>query len=79
MYNNSWWVYIKILYFRYDVCFSRLITVLAGKVGFQIQYQLVFCLWVLTFNPNLADRVSKYVYLCSTPWQLDLYIIAMNW
>jgi len=39
---------------------STLISVLAGKVGFQIQYQLIFCLWVMTFNRNLAEKVSKY-------------------
>jgi V-type H+-transporting ATPase subunit H len=38
---------------------STLISVLAGKVSFQIQYQLTFCLWVMTFNPDLAEKVSK--------------------
>lgn len=31
-----------------------------GSVGFQVQYQLIFCLWVLTFNPNIATNMSKY-------------------
>jgi len=31
-----------------------------GSVGFQVQYQLVFCLWVLTFDPNIAAIMSKY-------------------
>ncbi|KAK2147227.1 hypothetical protein LSH36_563g03027 [Paralvinella palmiformis] len=39
---------------------STLVTVLAGKISFQIQYQLTFCLWVMTFNTNLCDKVSKY-------------------
>lgn len=39
---------------------STLISVLAGKVGFQIQYQLTFCLWVMSFNPDLGDKISKY-------------------
>ena len=30
-----------------------------GAVGFQVQYQLVFCLWVLTFDPNIATIMSK--------------------
>ena len=30
-----------------------------GAVGFQVQYQLVFCLWVLTFDPNIAAIMSK--------------------
>lgn len=39
---------------------STIVTVLAGRVNFQIQYQLTFCLWVLTFNVDLAKRMSKY-------------------
>lgn len=39
---------------------STLVTVLAGRVNFQIQYQLTFCLWVMTFNVNLAQRMHKY-------------------
>lgn len=40
---------------------STLLSVLSGRVNFQIQYQLVFCIWVLTFNPRLAERMNKYV------------------
>lgn len=39
---------------------NTLISVLAGKVGFQIQYQLTFCLWCMTFSPDLADKMNKY-------------------
>ncbi|XP_076340120.1 V-type proton ATPase subunit VhaSFD [Tachypleus tridentatus] len=39
---------------------STLVTVLAGRVNFQIQYQLVFCLWVMTFNTNLAEKMNKF-------------------
>jgi len=35
-------------------------TVLSCKVGFQVQYQLTFCLWCLTFNHQLADTMTKY-------------------
>lgn len=35
-------------------------TVLSCKVGFQVQYQLTFCLWCLTFNHQLADKMTKY-------------------
>ena len=30
--------------------------ILSARVGFQIQYQLSFCLWVLTFNPEIAGK-----------------------
>jgi len=39
---------------------STLVSVLSGRVNFQIQYQLTFCLWVLTFNNNLATRLNKF-------------------
>jgi len=39
---------------------NTLVSVLSGRVNFQIQYQLTFCLWVLTFNPNLACRMNKF-------------------
>ncbi len=38
---------------------STLLEVLSGRVNFQIQYQLIFCIWVLTFNPTLAERMNK--------------------
>lgn len=39
-----------------------------GKIGWekqlssflQVQYQLIFCLWVLTFNPLLAEKMNKF-------------------
>lgn len=30
------------------------------KLNFQIQYQLIFCWWVLTFNTDLARKMKKY-------------------
>merc|ERR1719189_2116838 len=39
---------------------GAIVTVLSGKVNFQIQYQLSFCLWVLTFNPTIAEKLNKF-------------------
>ncbi|XP_060523231.1 V-type proton ATPase subunit H isoform X2 [Cylas formicarius] len=39
---------------------STLLTVLSGRVNFQVQYQLIFCLWVLTFNSLLAEKMNKF-------------------
>lgn len=33
--------------------------ILSARVGFQVQYQLSFCLWVLTFNPDIAEKMNK--------------------
>merc|ERR1712055_192335 len=35
-------------------------SVLSGRVNFQIQYQLTFCLWVISFSSELATRLNKY-------------------
>jgi V-type H+-transporting ATPase subunit H len=39
---------------------STIMTVLSGRVNFQIQYQLAFCLWICTFNEKLASKMNKY-------------------
>lgn len=39
---------------------ATIVSVLLGsKVGFQIQYQLIFCLWCLSFSTHIAERMSK--------------------
>merc|ERR1719461_1382791 len=37
-----------------------LVGVLSGRVNFQIQYQLSFCLWVMTFNITIAEKLNKF-------------------
>ncbi|GLH15386.1 V-type proton ATPase subunit H, partial [Gryllus bimaculatus] len=39
---------------------STILTILQSRLNFQIQYQLIFCLWVLTFNPLLAEKMNKF-------------------
>uniref|UniRef100_T1JCY2 ATPase V1 complex subunit H C-terminal domain-containing protein n=1 Tax=Strigamia maritima TaxID=126957 RepID=T1JCY2_STRMM len=39
---------------------TTLVHVLDGRVNFQIQYQLTFCLWVISFNPTLAEKMQKF-------------------
>ncbi|XP_022083339.1 V-type proton ATPase subunit H-like isoform X2 [Acanthaster planci] len=39
---------------------STILSVLAGKVSFQIQYQLTFCVWMLSYNPQLCAQLNKY-------------------
>ena len=38
---------------------ATIAEILSLRVGFQIQYQLSFCLWVLTFNPEIAEKMNK--------------------
>jgi V-type H+-transporting ATPase subunit H len=39
---------------------TTLVSVLSGRVNFQIQYQLSFCIWVLTFNSSIAEKMNKF-------------------
>ena len=39
---------------------STLVYVLGTRINFQIQYQLSFCLWTMSFNPVLAERMGRY-------------------
>merc|ERR1712029_991414 len=39
---------------------ATIVSVLSGRVNFQIQYQLTFCLWVTSFSVPLATRLNKY-------------------
>ena len=38
---------------------SIIISVLSGRVNFQTQYQLVFCLWLMAFSPSYAEKMSR--------------------
>lgn len=37
-----------------------IVQILQNKTNFQIQYQLIFCLWIITFNVNLIEKLSRY-------------------
>lgn len=39
---------------------STILSILSSRVNFQVQYQLVFCLWVLTFHSLLAEKMNKF-------------------
>jgi len=39
---------------------ETIVSVLSGKVNFQVQYQLTFCIWMITFSPDLAAKLNKY-------------------
>ncbi|CAD5229129.1 unnamed protein product [Bursaphelenchus okinawaensis] len=38
---------------------SYIMSALSGKTNFQLQYQLVFCVWCLTFNPEIANHIQS--------------------
>ena len=38
----------------------HIMNVLSSKTNFQIQYQLIFCLWIITFNVSLIEKLTRY-------------------
>lgn len=43
------------------ICASFSITaVLSNKCGFQLQYQMIFCVWLLAFSPQLCEQLRRY-------------------
>jgi V-type H+-transporting ATPase subunit H len=38
---------------------ASVMSALSGKANFQLQYQLIFCLWCLTFNNDIAAHVQS--------------------
>ncbi|KAA0188880.1 Atp6v1h [Hyalella azteca] len=47
-------------FFKLDGVVTIVQVLGSGKHNFQIQYQLTFCLWVLTFNHEIAEKMNKY-------------------
>ncbi|XP_076809190.1 V-type proton ATPase subunit H-like isoform X2 [Clavelina lepadiformis] len=39
---------------------TSLQSLLYTKCGFQLQYQTIFCIWLITFSPELCDRMVQY-------------------
>uniref|UniRef100_A0A8C6LWS6 V-type proton ATPase subunit H n=1 Tax=Nothobranchius furzeri TaxID=105023 RepID=A0A8C6LWS6_NOTFU len=35
-------------------------AVLSNKCGFQLQYQMIFCIWLLAFSPQLCEQLRRY-------------------
>lgn len=38
---------------------TSILSALSGKTNFQLQYQLIFSLWCLTFNPAIAEKFPQ--------------------
>ncbi|KAK6492013.1 V-type proton ATPase subunit H [Huso huso] len=37
-----------------------IMAVLGNKCGFQLQYQMVFCIWLLAFSPQMCEFLRRY-------------------
>ncbi|XP_078382039.1 V-type proton ATPase subunit H-like isoform X2 [Oculina patagonica] len=45
-------------FFKMEGIQSVVSALLAPNIGFQLQYQLIFVLWLLTFDPRIAQRMT---------------------
>ncbi|XP_041101896.1 V-type proton ATPase subunit H-like [Polyodon spathula] len=39
---------------------SCIMAVLSNKCGFQLQYQMIFCIWLLAFSPQMCEFLRRY-------------------
>ncbi|KXJ15224.1 V-type proton ATPase subunit H [Exaiptasia diaphana] len=47
----------KQAFFKLDGIKSIVSTLLSTNIGFQLQYQLIFTLWLMSFDPRIAQRM----------------------
>ncbi|XP_031558994.1 V-type proton ATPase subunit H-like [Actinia tenebrosa] len=47
----------KQAFFKMEGITSVVATLLRINIGFQLQYQLIFILWLLSFDPRIAERM----------------------
>ncbi|KAK8724341.1 hypothetical protein OTU49_011339 [Cherax quadricarinatus] len=50
----------RTIFYQLDGVVTIVQVLSTGKLNFQIQYQLTFCLWVLTFNNAIAEKMNKF-------------------
>ena len=48
--------------FCQSLLFLSILQVFDGRIDFQQQYQFVFCLWMLTFNEKVVNRIKEWVH-----------------
>lgn len=48
------------LYVCMYVLFFSIMGVLSNKCGFQLQYQMIFSIWLLAFSPQMCEHLRRY-------------------
>lgn len=65
MFSPMIYVYLVMACFHFLIPFFPLLhcsitAVLSNKCGFQLQYQMIFCVWLLAFSPQLCEQLRRY-------------------
>lgn len=50
----------RTVFYQLDGVVTIMQVLSSRKLNFQHQYQLTFCLWVMTFNTSIAEKMNKY-------------------
>ena len=54
---QSWLIFKSNLFLFFSVSSSVVSALVAPNIGFQLQYQLIFVLWLLSFDPRIVERM----------------------
>lgn len=46
--------------FSQRVFLFSIMGVLSNKCGFQLQYQMIFSIWLLAFSPQMCEHLRRY-------------------
>lgn len=48
------------IFFPPPLFFFSIMGVLSNKCGFQLQYQMIFSIWLLAFSPQMCEHLRRY-------------------
>ena len=55
----------------------RILDILdSRRVTFQLQYQLIFCLWMLSYRSDVVERMKEYVIYVHVHCQLCIHVVV---
>lgn len=54
---DMWVMFLLLIFFCFP--FESITAVLSNKCGFQLQYQMIFCVWLLAFSPQLCEQLRR--------------------
>lgn len=53
-------VLVRNIFFPPPLFFFSIMGVLSNKCGFQLQYQMIFSIWLLAFSPQMCEHLRRY-------------------
>eukprot|EP00116_Pleurobrachia_bachei_P005560 sb/3465822/ len=47
--------------FVHSTCLDKMLNILSTRISFQLQYQIVFCLWLLSFRTTYCFKLLEFI------------------